>query len=72
MALGPRSLNRRSVEGRRCKACDRGMAMVNNPNGGRYCRWCGFDPTDEPFEVREARRVIDALSEQLGLSEEPT
>lgn len=46
MALGPRSKNRRSVEGRRCKACGRGMAMVDNPTGGRYCRWCGYDPTD--------------------------
>jgi hypothetical protein len=43
MAIFHRSLNRRSVEARRCTTCNRGMALVwaYDWTGRRirYCRW---------------------------------
>lgn len=52
----------------RCGEC--GGVLVNHECvdcGTRHGGW-----TDDPLEVREAQRVIDTLSEQLGLTEEPT
>lgn len=32
-----------STKNRRCPKCERGMALQRDPEGGRWCRWCGYE-----------------------------